>query len=123
MVRLANKFYYNNNQPIMKDYQYDHLIDFIKEQYPENQVINEGHSKVNIDNDRKMLLPYEMWSMDKVKKQKDVNRKVKQYKDEHILSVKLDGCSLGYSTEKGGILLYTRGNGKIGQNVTPLAPF
>ena len=29
MVRLANKFYYNNNQPIMKDYQYDHLIDFI----------------------------------------------------------------------------------------------
>jgi len=124
MVRLANKCYYNNNQPVMKDYQYDYLIDFIKENFPNNQVVNEGHSQVIIDKDRKMLLPYEMWSMDKVKKQKDVIRKVKQYKDEHILSVKLDGCSLGYSTEKGDdILLYTRGNGKVGQNVSHLAPY
>ena len=123
MVRLANKCYYNNNKPIMKDYQYDYLIDFIKDNFPDNQVVNEGHTQVTINNDRKMLLPYEMWSMDKVKKQKDVNRKVKQYKDEHILSVKLDGCSLGYSTEKGDILLYTRGNGRVGQNVSHLAPY
>mgnify|MGYP001199343456 CR=1 FL=1 len=123
MVRLANKAYYNNDQPIMKDYLYDRLVDFIKKNYPNNKVVEEGHTKVTIDDDRKMTLPYEMWSMDKVKKQKDVNRKVKQYKDEHILSVKLDGCSLGYSTEKGDILLYTRGNGKVGQNVSHLAPY
>ena len=64
-----------------------------------------------------------MWSMDKVKKLKDVNRKIKEYDGEHLLSVKLDGCSLGYSSEKGDILLYTRGNGKIGQNVSHLAPY
>jgi hypothetical protein len=69
LVREANIGYYNNNQPIMSDAKYDYLIDFIKENYPENKVVDEGHSLIKIDEDRKMKLPYEMWSMDKIKKE------------------------------------------------------
>ena len=123
LVREANIGYYNNNQPIMSDAKYDHLIDFIKEHYPENKVVDEGHSLIKIDEDRKMKLPYEMWSMDKIKKEDKVNKKAKEWKGTHVISAKLDGCSMGYSTENGKLLLYTRGNGKVGQNVTHLAPY
>jgi NAD-dependent DNA ligase/DNA polymerase/3'-5' exonuclease PolX len=123
LVREANIGYYNNNQPIMSDAKYDYLIDFIKENYPQNKVVDEGHSLIKIDEDRKMKLPYEMWSMDKIKKEDKVNKKANEWKGTHIISAKLDGCSMGYSTENGKLLLYTRGNGKVGQNVTHLAPY
>ena len=123
LVREANHGYYNNNKPIMSDAKYDCLIDFIKEHYPENMVVDEGHTLIKIDEDRKMKLPYEMWSMDKIKKEDKVNKKAKEWKGTHVISAKLDGCSMGYSTENGQLLLYTRGNGKVGQNVTHLAPY
>ena len=123
IVRQANQGYYNNNKPIMSDAKYDRLIDFIKEHYPENKVVDEGHSLIKIDEDRKMKLPYEMWSMDKIKKEDKVNKKASEWNHMHIISAKLDGCSMGYSTENGKLMLYTRGNGKVGQNVTHLAPY
>ena len=123
LVREANIGYYNNNQPIMSDSKYDYLIDFIKEKYPDNKVVDEGHSLIKIDEDRKMKLPYEMWSMDKIKKEDRVNKKAKEWKGVQVVSAKLDGCSMGYSTENGNLMLYTRGNGKVGQNVTHLAPY
>ena len=57
----------------MSDTKYDCLIDFIKEHFPENTVVNEGHSLIKIDETRKIKLPYEMWSMDKIKKADKVN--------------------------------------------------
>lgn len=123
LVREANIGYYNNSHPIMSDAKYDYLIDFIKEHYPENKVVDEGHSLIKIDENRKIKLPYEMWSMDKIKKEDKVNNKANSYKGKHIISAKLDGCSMGYSTENGGFMLYTRGNGTVGQNVTHLAPY
>lgn len=123
LVREANHGYYNNNKPIMSDAKYDYLIDFIKEKYPDNKVVDEGHCLIKIDEDRKMKLPYEMWSMDKIKKEDKVNKKAKEWKGLQVVSAKLDGCSLGYSTENGKLMLYTRGNGKVGQNVTHLAPY
>ena len=123
VVRGANHGYYNNNKPIMSDAKYDTLIDFIKEHYPENKVVDEGHTLIKIDEDRKMKLPYEMWSMDKIKKEDKVNKKVREWKGAQVVSAKLDGCSMGYSTENGKLLLYTRGNGTVGQNVTHLAPY
>ena len=123
LVKEANIGYYNNNKPIMSDTKYDCLIDFIKEHFPENTVVNEGHSLIKIDETRKIKLPYEMWSMDKIKKADKVNKKANSYKGNHVISAKLDGCSMGYSTENGGLMLYTRGNGTVGQNVTHLSPY
>ena len=123
LVKEANIGYYNNNKPIMSDTKYDCLIDFIKEHFPENTVVNEGHSLIKIDETRKIKLPYEMWSMDKIKKADKVNNKANSYKGNHVISAKLDGCSMGYSTENGGLMLYTRGNGTVGQNVTHLSPY
>jgi len=41
----------------------------------------------------------------------------------YVLSCKLDGVSALYSTESGIPQLYTRGNGKIGQNISHFLPY
>ena len=123
LVKQANEEYYCNNEPIMTDDEYDLLIEYIKKKYPNNKVINEGHTKCVITKN-KVKLPYEMWSMDKIKpNSKALNKWISKYKGPYILSCKLDGVSGLYTTEGTTPKLYTRGNGKIGQDVSHLIPY
>jgi NAD-dependent DNA ligase len=46
-----------------------------------------------------------------------------KYKGPYILSCKLDGVSGLYTTEGGEAKLYTRGDGKVGQDVSHLIPY
>ena len=69
----------------------------------------------------KVKLPYEMWSMDKIKP--DTNELpswTAQYKGPYVLSCKLDGVSGLYTTEGKEPKLYTRGDGKVGQDISHL---
>jgi NAD-dependent DNA ligase len=62
-----------------------------------------------------------MPSMDKIKPDTDALSKwMKKYTGDYLLSCKLDGVSGMYSTENNKEELYTRGDGKIGQNITHL---
>ena len=123
LVKKANEEYYCNNEPIMTDDEYDLLIEYMKNKYPNNKVINEGHTKCVITKN-KVKLPYEMWSMDKIKpNSKALNKWIAKYKGPYILSCKLDGVSGLYTTEGTTPKLYTRGNGKIGQDVSHLIPY
>ena len=124
MVILANKKYYCNDQTLMTDGQYDLLKEFVEEQYPNNEVVKEGHTSCDIAVDKKKVsLPYEMWSMDKVKTEKAIQNKLKRFKGPYVLSTKMDGISVMYYSEgkhKTSPQLYTRGNGKKGQDITHL---
>ena len=120
MILLANKSYYNEDE-IITDSQYDILKEFIEKKFPENMAIKMIGSPVN---KKKVKLPYEMWSMDKIKPDTGVlNRWLEKYKDKKVISGKLDGVSGLYSTEGGIPRLYTRGNGKIGQDISHIIPF
>ena len=123
LVRLANQGYYNNDKPIMTDLQYDKLKLFIEDKFPHSK-INKivPHTTITITKN-KVSLPYEMWSMDKVIKDKQVIKKLKNINHDLLISAKLDGISLMMTTEKGDMKLYTRGNGKYGQDVSHLAPY
>ena len=60
--------YYCNNKPIMTDNEYDIIREYIEKKYPDNMAIKEQHTKCEIAIEkRKATLPYEMWSMDKIK--------------------------------------------------------
>ena len=123
LIKRANVEYYCNNEPIMSDDEYDLLIEYIKNKYPNNKVINEGHTACTITKN-KVKLPYEMWSMDKIKpNSKLLDNWITKYKGPYVLSCKLDGVSGLYTTEGSVPKLYTRGNGKIGQNVSHLIPY
>ena len=119
MVKQTNDAYYNSNQPLLTDNLYDILVEYIKKKYPDNTVVKEVGAPITRN---KVQLPYEMWSMDKIKPDTHVLEKwKKKFTGPYLLSCKLDGVSGLYDgkTQK----LYTRGDGKIGQDISPLIPY
>ena len=125
MIRDANDAYYCDKTPIMTDNEYDILREYTAERFPKNKAVKEGHTKCKMEVVKnKVKLPYEMWSMDKIKPDTGALAKwKKKYSGPYVLSCKLDGVSGLYSTEGEEPKLYTRGNGKVGQDISHLIPF
>ena len=125
MIRDANDAYYCDKTPILTDNEYDILREYTAERYPKNKAVTEGHTKCKMEVVKnKVKLPYEMWSMDKIKPDTGALAKwKKKYSGPYVLSCKLDGVSGLYSTEGKEPKLYTRGNGKVGQDISHLIPF
>lgn len=124
MLSKANEVYRNmepGDQPLLTDNQYDILEDYIKEKFPKNNVVGKIGAPVEKN---KIALPYEMASMDKIKPDtKALPSWKSKYKGPYVLSSKLDGVS-GLYMNMGGSRegLYTRGDGKIGQDISYLIP-
>ena len=124
MIRLANKLYYCNSKPVMEDDEYDILKEYIEEKFPENAAIKEGHTMCSVAVEKKkMTLPFEMWSMDKFKTEQQITTWLKQYKGPFVISAKVDGVSAGYSTMGDKPTLFTRGNGRVGQDISHAIPY
>jgi DNA ligase (NAD+) len=125
MIRDANDGYYCNNKPIMTDNEYDILREYTMKKHPKNKAALEGHTECNIAVEKsKVALPYQMWSMDKIKPDTGALAKwMLKYSGPYTLSCKLDGVSGLYSTEGAAPKLYTRGNGVVGQDVSHMIPY
>ena len=126
LISQANEAYYceEDKTPIMTDNEYDVLRDYTLSKYPKNKTALEGHTKCAVKIEKnKAKLPYEMWSMDKIKPSTDALTKWKQtYTGPYVISCKLDGISALYSTENKEPKLYTRGDGIVGQDISHLIP-
>ena len=128
LIRDANIAYYCNQQPLMTDNENDVLREYTLEKFPKNVAAQEGHTEslciTDLEEKSKVKLPYEMWSMDKIKPDTAALDKWKQtYKGPYVLSCKLDGVSGLYSTEGAKPKLYTRGNGLVGQDISHFLPY
>jgi NAD-dependent DNA ligase len=120
IIQYANTMYYNQT-PVFTDNEYDIIKEFIEKKYPKNEVVLEVGAPVTRN---KVTLPYEMPSMDKIKPDTNaLNSWTAKYNGPYVLSCKLDGVSALYTTEGLVPKLYTRGNGKIGQDISHLIPF
>jgi len=119
LVHEANIAYYNE-EPFLTDNEFDIIKDFMQAKYPSNQVVTEiGASVVK----NKVTLPYPMASMDKIKPDTNaLSNWVAKYSGPYVLSCKLDGVSGLYTTEGQIPKLYTRGDGKVGQDISHLIP-
>lgn len=126
MIRKANDVYYNaassssasSTSPLLTDAQYDIIKEYIERKFPANTAIKEVGAKI-VKN--KVVLPYEMASMDKIKPESGaLVAWTAKYKGPYILSAKLDGVSGLYTCEGDVPRLYTRGDGKVGQDVSHL---
>ena len=123
ILNNADNHYYCDETPIMTDDEYDILKEYILKKYPENQQAKEGHTKCIIEKN-KVKLPYEMWSMDKIKPDtKELDKYKSRFNGPYVISCKLDGISALYTTENDKPQLFTRGNGKVGQDITHIIPF
>ena len=121
MVLETKDAYYNSNTSLLSDNLYDILAEYIKEKYPKNKVVDAIGAKITKN---KVKLPYEMWSMDKIKPDTNAlsNWKAK-YAGPYLISCKLDGVSGLYDCTKKQPKLYTRGDGKVGQDISHLIPY
>jgi len=119
LIHEANIAYYNE-EPFLTDNEYDIINDFMGAKYPSNAIIAEIGAAVEKN---KVPLPYHMGSMDKIKPDTDALASwMEKYRGPYVLSCKLDGVSGLYSTEEKVPKLYTRGDGKIGQDISHLIP-
>ena len=109
--------YYNSKTPLISDYQYDIFYEYILSRNPSE--IQKVGARIR-ENITKAALPYWMGSLDKKKESKTIDRWVSKYKGEYLISEKLDGISLLLEICNGSVKLYTRGDGKIGSDITHL---
>jgi DNA ligase (NAD+) len=121
MIVEANNSYHTYGNPLITDNQYDIIKEYIDKRYPANVEIQKVGGAPITKN--KADLPYEMASMDKIKPDTNaLSDWIKKYNGPYVVSCKLDGVSGMYSTEGEIPKLYTRGDGKIGQDVSHLIP-
>ena len=120
MIIYANDAYYNK-KPVLDDNTYDILKEYIERTYPDNATIK----LVGAPMDKGMVaLPYEMWSMDKIKPDtKALPKWLKKHKGPYVISGKLDGISALYTTEGEEPKLYTRGDSSSGTDISYLIPY
>ena len=122
LLREANKAYYNED-PYFTDNQYDIIKEYIEAKYPSNNVIREVGAPTD-GKRNKVTLPYTMGSMDKIKPDTTALANwTAKYKGPYVLSCKLDGVSGLYTTDGSSPKLYTRGDGRVGQDISNLIPF
>ena len=122
MLQYASKQYYNHSSSVITDNQFDIIKNFIETKFPANMATKEIGAEVERN---KVVLPYEMASMDKIKPDTNaLSNWCQKFVKPYVLSCKLDGVSGLYSFEEGSTpKLYTRGNGTVGQDVSHLIPY
>ena len=122
MVLYCDKKYYQNDaEQVLTDQQYDALKEYTIDKYPETEQHFKGHENVKTKIEKnKVTLPYYMASMNKIKPDTTALEKwLKKYSNDVVISAKLDGISAMYHDGK----LYTRGNGKIGHDISYMIPY
>jgi DNA ligase (NAD+) len=108
---------------LLTDNEYDILREHILKKDPTNVIANNQQTQI-ADNTSKVKLPYEMWSMDKIKPDTNALTKFKEkFKGPYVISAKVDGVSALYSTESGTPNLYKKGDGKYGFLINHIIPY
>lgn len=109
---------YREGAPMMSDKEYDLLIDQLKKEYPDSEILTKPIIEENKKGDRMEKLPYPMFSLEKVKTISEIRRWVKDVWELHpndkiVITPKYDGISLlvDESTNE----CWTRGDGVEGQ--------
>jgi len=122
LIEYANKEY-RNGVEVMGDEIYDRLIARLKALKPDSRFLREIGAPVR-DELVKEKLPFWMGSMDNsiFPDIKPIMRWLKKYNGPFFCSGKLDGASALYSRTSGP-KLYTRGDGKVGQDITYLLKY
>ena len=117
-----DNLYYNTGDFVLSDERYDIITERISELCPESNY--KVGSKIRSD-DIDAKLPIWLGSLDTLKPDKEAKIHdwfKKHSTDEYVIEDKLDGtsCLVQYDSEN-NIKMYTRGNGKIGKDISYLS--
>ena len=97
IISQANYAYYNSNNPLLTDNEFDIVKEYAETKYEQNEILQKIGAPVGRN---KVELPFNMPSMDKIKPDTNVLTKWKgKYNGPYVLSCKLDGVSGLYTTQ------------------------
>lgn len=124
LVRHHNALYWDKNEPSIDDVTYDKLVEALRQARPESPVLDElGEPDPSMGKDRRfppVAHDVPMLSLDKCYDDETLEKWREKIKGPVTVTPKIDGvaCAIRYD-EKGRLALAaTRGNGKVGENVT-----
>jgi len=133
VIGFSNNLYYNDSANVLlTDNEFDIVKEFTSNKFkPKNGSSSSSSSSssglvgpvgARLPSGRnKVKLPYEMWSMDKIKPDtNELTNWVSKYGGPYVVSCKCDGVSGLYTTTGESPKLYTRGDGIVGQDVSHL---
>ncbi len=123
IIKKANEAYFSEEELIMSDAIYDMYIDFLRLKSKNNKLLKEVGSKVK-DPKLKVKLDYKLYSMDKKKEQKLIEKWLGEYDPDYVVTDKLDGISglIVYKND-GNVIFNTRGTATHGLNITKLLKY
>lgn len=122
IIQYANHSYYNTDKPAFSDNLFDMIRDHLAS-INANHPILKNVGSVG-EGGKKEELPYFMGSLDKIKSdEKAIDKFKTDYPGTFVVSDKLDGNSALIYYKEGEMILYTRGDGEVGQNISHLIPF
>lgn len=120
----ANIAYRNTSKPLISDDTYDLLEERLRKLDPKHPFLKKIGAVPADDIGNKVKLPYWMGSLDKIRDDpKAIDKWKSTYTGDSLISDKLDGNSALVSYVKGVATLYSRGDGKMGQNISHLISF
>ena len=114
IIYLNEKYRYGTE--VVSDSLYDKVVDRLKSVKKDSKILTEIGAPVR-DELVKVDLPFWMGSMDKVKPgSRELTLWLERYHGPYVVSGKLDGMACLYHKN----CLYTRGNGRVGQDISYL---
>jgi NAD-dependent DNA ligase len=121
LLQRLSDVYYNTGKALISDKTFDNLKDLLEKRDPTNTFLKVVGSSIS-GKKEKVNLPFAMGSLDKIKTN---NNNIISWLDKfigpYVLSDKLDGVSAQlYKNSLGKLFLYSRGDGKIGQDISHL---
>lgn len=116
VIEYLSEQYYNEGVGLVSDDEFDRLKETLAKKFGASAVLNAVGAKVEKN---KIALPFFLGSMDKIKPDKNnLVSWLTKYKGAVCISDKLDGISGLVVKTNGKMGLYTRGDGKIGQDIS-----
>lgn len=124
IIKHANYAYHSGDQSGLTDAEYDAIREVLESIDNTHPVLSEVGSSPN--QGIKAVLPYYMGSLNKIKSdEKAIKKFINNFKNipTFVISDKLDGVSALLAIRDSDTKMYTRGDGKVGQDISHLIPY
>jgi len=119
----AADYYYNTGKILISDEVFDKLENELREREPGHPRLKKVRAPIRTTME-KVNLPYYMPSLDKLKPDNNsIEKWTFKFEGPYLVMDKMDGVSLLIDGKSNSWKLYTSGDGKIGQDLSYLAPF